>query len=99
MRWVQIQEASRNKDKAKYTKDYTGSNLHRYRISGSKNYAHICPPSSVLHVSNIDSVVTESQIKDLFAPFGMHGVKPLQYNFHFFYVTHSVKQMIRRKCI
>lgn len=73
-----MKSASSRKDKAKYTKDYTGSNLHRYRISGSKNYAHICPPSSVLHVSNIDSAVPESQIKELFAPFGMHGMKSLQ---------------------
>jgi len=54
----------------KFTKDYSTSTLHRYRIEGSKNFAHICPPSTVLHISNIDPNVTEDAITKLFGQFG-----------------------------
>lgn len=35
------------------TKDYTSSNLHRFKKPGSKNYQNIYPPSATLHLSNI----------------------------------------------
>jgi len=35
------------------TKDYTGSSLHRYKLAGSKNFQHICPPCNMLHISNL----------------------------------------------
>lgn len=38
---------------AGFTKDYTSSNLHRFKKPGSKNYQNIYPPSATLHLSNI----------------------------------------------
>lgn len=36
------------------TKDYTDSPLHRFRNGRqNKNLRHICPPSPVIHVSNL----------------------------------------------
>lgn len=54
----------------KLTKDYTGSPLHRFRVANSKNYHHICPPSTILHVSNMASSTTEQDLHDLFAQHG-----------------------------
>eukprot|EP01114_Cavostelium_apophysatum_P000942 TRINITY_DN1081_c0_g1_i1.p1 TRINITY_DN1081_c0_g1~~TRINITY_DN1081_c0_g1_i1.p1 ORF type:complete len:542 (+),score=117.86 TRINITY_DN1081_c0_g1_i1:243-1868(+) len=57
-------------DSDRFTKDYTGSQFHRYRIEGSKNYANIVPPSPILHVSNIDPSISEEMLKQTFARFG-----------------------------
>jgi polypyrimidine tract-binding protein 1 len=67
---VSVQGKSEKKDGKVLAKDYTGSPLHRYRVVGSKNYNHICPPSSLLHVSNIPQQGTESYLKDLFSKHG-----------------------------
>jgi polypyrimidine tract-binding protein 2 len=56
---------------ADLTRDYTNSPLHRFKIRGSKNFQHICPPSSTLHVSNIcTSVSTEADLQLLFSNSG-----------------------------
>ncbi|XP_066901888.1 polypyrimidine tract-binding protein 3 isoform X3 [Halyomorpha halys] len=48
------------------TKDYTSSNLHRFKKPGSKNYQNIYPPSATLHLSNIPPNVKEEDLKDAF---------------------------------
>ncbi|KAH3765551.1 Polypyrimidine tract-binding protein 1 [Pelomyxa schiedti] len=48
------------------TKDFTNSPLHRYKIKGSKNLTHICPPGNTLHLSNLAPTVTEEQLSELF---------------------------------
>eukprot|EP00019_Armaparvus_languidus_P010285 CAMPEP_0168583870 /NCGR_PEP_ID=MMETSP0420-20121227/2821_1 /TAXON_ID=498008 /ORGANISM="Pessonella sp." /LENGTH=203 /DNA_ID=CAMNT_0008618603 /DNA_START=215 /DNA_END=823 /DNA_ORIENTATION=+ len=40
-------------DQATLTRDYSQSNLHRFRSASSKNFRHICAPSKVLHLSSI----------------------------------------------
>ncbi|CAK9302664.1 unnamed protein product [Gordionus sp. m RMFG-2023] len=59
-----------NGEKRLLTKDYTNSPLHRYRKAGSKNYNNICPPSCILHISNIPSTLTEDDIKHIFKDSG-----------------------------
>jgi polypyrimidine tract-binding protein 1 len=53
------------------TKDYTTSNLHRFKKPGSKNYSNIYPPSSTLHLSNIPSTVEESDLRQAFLAEGL----------------------------
>jgi hypothetical protein len=53
-----------------FTQDYTTSPLHRFRVTGSRNYANIAPPSATLHVSNVPVESTEDDIKALFAQHG-----------------------------
>jgi len=54
----------------KLTRDYSGSPLHRFRVANSKNYQHICPPSSVVHVSNMSPNSSEKDLEDLFSRYG-----------------------------
>ena len=56
------------------TKDYTSSNLHRFKKPGSKNYSNIYPPSSTLHLSNIPSSVEEQDLKQAFETEGLNVV-------------------------
>lgn len=58
-------------ESAKYTKDYTGSTAHRYKLAGSKNYQHICPPAATLHLSGIPASSTEQTLRGLFGQFGV----------------------------
>jgi len=58
-------------ESAKYTKDYSTSNAHRYKLAGSKNYQHICPPAATLHISGIPTTVNEQTIRALFGQFGV----------------------------
>ncbi|XP_073973838.1 polypyrimidine tract-binding protein 1 heph isoform X3 [Rhodnius prolixus] len=51
---------------AGFTKDYTSSNLHRFKKPGSKNYQNIYPPSATLHLSNIPPNIKEEDLKDAF---------------------------------
>ncbi|QQP34751.1 Uncharacterized protein FKW44_022741, partial [Caligus rogercresseyi] len=53
------------------TKDYTSSNLHRFKKPGSKNYQNIYPPSSTLHLSNIPSSVEEEDLRSAFREIGL----------------------------
>jgi len=48
------------------TKDYTNSNLHRFKKPDSKNYLNIYAPSATLHLSNIPSCVSDTEICDAF---------------------------------
>uniref|UniRef100_A0A1B6CIA1 RRM domain-containing protein n=1 Tax=Clastoptera arizonana TaxID=38151 RepID=A0A1B6CIA1_9HEMI len=52
------------------TKDYTASNLHRFKKPGSKNYQNIYPPSATLHLSNIPPNVSEEEMKEAFVKNG-----------------------------
>uniref|UniRef100_A0A6I8QZB1 Polypyrimidine tract-binding protein 1 n=1 Tax=Xenopus tropicalis TaxID=8364 RepID=A0A6I8QZB1_XENTR len=52
------------------TKDYTNSPLHRFKKPGSKNFQNIFPPSATLHLSNIPPLVTDEDLKRLFASTG-----------------------------
>ena len=54
------------------TKDYTASNLHRFKKPCSKNYSNIYPPSSTLHLSNIPSSVEETDLKQAFVNAGLN---------------------------
>jgi polypyrimidine tract-binding protein 1 len=67
------------KEALRWTKDFSGSPLHRYRFAGSKNFSHICPPSVVLHVSNLTPNMTEQEVHSIFERFGnIVGVKFFQ---------------------
>jgi len=55
---------------AHLTKDFTGSPLHRFKVFGSRNYQHICSPSTVLHLSNIPETTSEEVIREIFQRFG-----------------------------
>ncbi|KAL1116464.1 hypothetical protein AAG570_004937, partial [Ranatra chinensis] len=59
------------------TKDYTSSNLHRFKKPGSKNYQNIYPPSATLHLSNIPPNVKEEDLKEAFTNngFTVNGFK------------------------
>ncbi|XP_075914562.1 polypyrimidine tract-binding protein 3-like [Petromyzon marinus] len=52
------------------TNDFTSSALHRFSKPGSKNARHVGPPSATLHISNIPSNVTETDLKTLFSSTG-----------------------------
>lgn len=54
------------------TKDYSASNLHRFKKPGSKNYSNIYPPSSTLHLSNIPASVEETDLKEAFLTQGLN---------------------------
>ena len=53
------------------TKDYGNSNLHRFKIPGSKNYSHIYPPSSMLHLPNIPTSIKEHDLPQVFYYIGL----------------------------
>jgi len=53
------------------TKDYSNSNLHRFKKPGSKNYSNIYPPSSTLHLSNIPTTVEEFELREAFSAHGL----------------------------
>jgi RNA recognition motif-containing protein len=54
----------------KFTRDYSNSPLHRYRVANSKNYQHITAPSPLLFVANVPTNATDEQLRDLFAGYG-----------------------------
>lgn len=60
------------------TKDYSNSNLHRFKKPGSKNYSNIYPPSATLHLSNIPSTVEEPDLRTAFANIGL-GVQAFKF--------------------
>jgi RNA recognition motif/RNA recognition motif. (a.k.a. RRM, RBD, or RNP domain) len=55
-------------DASGLTKDYTGTQLHRFKRAGSKNFMNICPPNQVLHLSNLPMGVTEAELRALIQP-------------------------------
>ncbi|XP_076355101.1 polypyrimidine tract-binding protein 1-like isoform X2 [Tachypleus tridentatus] len=61
-----VQMPKEGQQDAGLTKDFTSSQLHRFKKPGSKNYQNIFPPSATLHLSNIPTSVSEEEIKDAF---------------------------------
>jgi len=59
-----------DEESERYTKEYTNSPLHRFRVEGSKNFSNIAPPSPALHVSNLDPHVSEDVLRRLFSNYG-----------------------------
>jgi polypyrimidine tract-binding protein 2 len=55
-------------EKRALCRDYTDSQFHRYKIQGSKNFQHMFPPSSILHLSNLTDRTDDKFFKEFFAP-------------------------------
>mmetsp|Transcript_19775 Transcript_19775/g.36431 ORF Transcript_19775/g.36431 Transcript_19775/m.36431 type:complete len:411 (+) Transcript_19775:10091-11323(+) len=53
--------------KAALCRDYTDSPFHRYKIAGSKNFQHMFPPATVVHLSNLSENMDEAFFHRLFA--------------------------------
>ncbi|KAI3383664.1 hypothetical protein SNEBB_009252 [Seison nebaliae] len=68
-KYTVVQMPKDNQD-AGLTKDYTSSNLHRFKKPRSKNFNNIFPPSQYLHLSNIPPKVNEGQIIEAFGRYG-----------------------------
>jgi len=66
-----VQLPARGQDDGGLTKDYGNSPLHRFKKPHSKNFNNICPPSSVLHLSNIPDSVEDSDIQQAFEDEGL----------------------------
>jgi len=63
-------------DGKELTKDYTGSELHRFRRKTFVNLKNVNGPSQVLHVANLHDNATEDELRDLFAQqFQVQGVE------------------------
>jgi hnRNP-L/PTB/hephaestus splicing factor len=54
-------------DGQELTKDFTGSELHRFRRKSFVNMKNVNGPSQVLHVANLHDSATEETLRDLFA--------------------------------
>ena len=67
------------------TKDYSTSNLHRFKKPGSKNYSNIYPPSTTLHLSNIPASTDEAKLRTAFKESDL----PLK-SFRFFAKDHKM---------
>ena len=65
-----VQMPKEGQPDAGLTKDFTNSQLHRFKRPGSKNCQNIFPPSVVLHLSNIPPNVTEEELKEAFERHG-----------------------------
>ncbi|XP_071150120.1 polypyrimidine tract-binding protein 1-like isoform X23 [Mytilus edulis] len=65
-----VQMPKEGQPDAGLTKDFTNSQLHRFKRPGSKNCQNIFPPSGVLHLSNIPANVTEEELKEAFQQHG-----------------------------
>ncbi|CAI2734990.1 unnamed protein product [Schistosoma spindalis] len=50
----------------KTTCDYTGHKLHRFKRVNSRNHFNICPPSKVLHVTNLPDSIDDDSLKSVF---------------------------------
>lgn len=55
---------------AHLTRDYSGSHLHRFRKTHSKNHHNIYPPSTTLHLSNIAGDTDEREMRELLSQYG-----------------------------
>ena len=58
---------SDTEDKSELTRDYSRSNLHRFKILDSKNARNIAAPNPVLHVSSLHSGITEQELVEVFS--------------------------------
>jgi len=65
-----VQMPKEGQPDAGLTKDFTNSQLHRFKRPGSKNCQNIYPPSAVLHLSNIPPAVSEEELTSSFAQQG-----------------------------
>jgi polypyrimidine tract-binding protein 1 len=52
------------------TKDFSNSPLNRFRNATKSPHNLAYPPSATLHLSNIPTVTTEDELKDLFMQYG-----------------------------
>jgi polypyrimidine tract-binding protein 2 len=52
------------------TKDYTNSNLHRFKNPGPKSYTNVYPPTATLHLSNVPASMTAEDLTELFSQYG-----------------------------
>lgn len=66
-----VQLPARGQDDGGLTKDYGNSQLHRFKKPHSKNFNNICPPSNVLHLSNIPETVEDADIQQAFEDEGL----------------------------
>eukprot|EP00850_Spirogloea_muscicola_P013895 SM000097S24748 [mRNA] locus=s97:35821:37719:+ [translate_table: standard] len=63
------------------TRDFSSSNLNRFNRSGAKNYRHCCPPTRMLHASNLPADATTDFLTVHLAPHGViQGAKMLDNN-------------------
>merc|ERR1719509_202376 len=67
-----VQLPARGQDDGGLTKDYGNSPLHRFKKPHSKNFNNICPPSNVLHLSNIPETVEDADIQQAFEDEGLN---------------------------
>lgn len=58
------------------TRDFSGSELHRFRKKTVVSSKNVNPPSAVLHVANIHESVTDEELKALFTPYRADGQPP-----------------------
>ncbi|KAF5394982.1 Polypyrimidine tract-binding protein 3 [Paragonimus heterotremus] len=47
-------------------REYVGHRLHRFRRGNPRNIQNLCPPSKVLHITNLPADVSEEDITDAF---------------------------------
>lgn len=73
-----VQMPKEGQPDAGLTKDYSNSNLHRFKKPGSKNYQNIYPPSATLHLSNIPPTVADEDMRAAFEACG-YDVKAFKF--------------------
>jgi len=59
---IMIPSNNPSEENTKFTKEYVGSPLHRFK-SANKTFKHVCAPSATLHVSSIPPSGTEESMK------------------------------------
>eukprot|EP01060_Flectonema_neradi_P022033 TRINITY_DN301_c3_g1_i1.p1 TRINITY_DN301_c3_g1~~TRINITY_DN301_c3_g1_i1.p1 ORF type:complete len:478 (+),score=77.89 TRINITY_DN301_c3_g1_i1:64-1434(+) len=74
---ISMPQADSSEEAFDLTKDFSDSQLHRFRVPNSKNFKHIVPPDRILHVSNIPDGATSEEMNRAFSPYG-----PMEFN-HF----------------
>jgi len=65
-------------DAAAFNKDFASSKLHRFKQGLTNNLKNIYGPTRVLHVSNVSLDTKESQLIELFRPYGVVGFEWLK---------------------
>ena len=73
---ISMPQADSSEEAFDLTKDFSDSQLHRFRVPNSKNFKHIVPPDRILHVSNIPESATSDEIHRAFSSYG-----PMEFNF------------------
>eukprot|EP01104_Vermistella_antarctica_P016234 TRINITY_DN550_c0_g1_i1.p2 TRINITY_DN550_c0_g1~~TRINITY_DN550_c0_g1_i1.p2 ORF type:complete len:474 (+),score=148.94 TRINITY_DN550_c0_g1_i1:244-1665(+) len=64
--YIQMPRQGSDQEESVLTRDYTNSQLHRFKVAGSRNFSHITPPTPTLHLSNLPEDATEEQVRGLF---------------------------------